>query len=69
MRIWFALKDGAVEGGFVLPGGQSGITTSPYFADQTRLWLGNEYLPVRFAPADVAAGAIGRELYVPKAGR
>ena len=69
MRLWFALKDGAVEGGFVLPGGQSGITTSPYFADQTRLWLGNEYLPVRFAPADVAAGAIGRELYVPKAAR
>lgn len=69
MRIWFALKDGNVEGGFVLPGGQSGITTSPYFADQTRLWLGNEYLPVRFAPADVAAGAIGRELYVPKAAR
>lgn len=66
MRIWFALKDGHVEGGFVLPGGQSGITTSPFFADQTRLWLGNEYLPVRFAPADVAAGATGRELYVPR---
>jgi penicillin amidase len=66
MRLVIALQDGKVEGRFILPGGQSGLTDSPYFADQTRLWLGNDYFPVRFAPADVAAGAIGREVYVPR---
>ncbi len=66
MRIVYALKDGQVEGGFVLPGGQSALTDSPYFDDQTRLWLGNEYQPMHFAPADVAAHAIGREVYRPK---
>jgi acyl-homoserine lactone acylase PvdQ len=65
MRLVFKLKDGQVEGGFVLPGGQSGLTSSPYFDDMARLWLANEYLPVRFAPRDVAAGAIGREVYLP----
>jgi penicillin amidase len=66
MRIVYALKDGAVEGGFVLPGGQSALTDSPYFDDQTRLWLGNRYQPMHFAPADVAAHAIGREVYRPE---
>lgn len=65
MRLVFKLAADGVEGLFVLPGGQSGLTDSEYFDDQARLWLGNEYLRVRFAPADVAEGAIGREVYVP----
>ena len=65
MRLVVKLKDGEVEGHFVLPGGQSGITDSPYFDDQARLWLGNEYLTMRFTPAEVAAHALGREVYLP----
>lgn len=67
MRLVFALKDGAVEGRFILPGGQSGRVASPHFADQARLWLANDYYPVRFKPADVATGALGREVYEPPA--
>jgi len=65
MRLVFALKDGQVQGRFILPGGQSALVDSPHFDDQVRLWLANDYYTVRFAPADVAAGAIGREVYVP----
>ena len=30
----------------VLPGGQSGIPTSPHYSDLTRIWLRNEYHPL-----------------------
>ncbi|MBL8787885.1 MAG: penicillin acylase family protein [Deltaproteobacteria bacterium] len=66
MRLVFKLKDGKVEGGYALPGGQSGLTDSPFFDDGVKLWLGNAYHPVRFTPAEVAAHALGREVYVPK---
>lgn len=66
MRIIFELKDGHAAGGIVLPGGQSGIADSPHFDDMVPLWLGNEYLPLRFSPSEVAAGATGREVYLPQ---
>lgn len=65
MRMVVGLKDGEVKGQNIIPGGQSGLTDSPYFADQAALWLQNQALPLRFAPADVADGAIGREVYSP----
>lgn len=64
-RMVFALKDGEVTGQNVLPGGQSGLTDSPFFSDQARLWLANEAIPIRFKVQDVAAGATGREVYQP----
>ncbi|MBI4700059.1 MAG: penicillin acylase family protein [Deltaproteobacteria bacterium] len=66
MRMVVALKDGRVSGRNIIPGGQSALVDSPYFADQVMLWLGNETLPLRFAVADVVAGAAGRESYVPR---
>lgn len=63
MRMVVALKDGEVSGVNIIPGGQSGLTKSPHFADQAKLWLGNETLPLRFHLEDVVAGATGRELY------
>jgi penicillin G amidase len=66
MRMVFALKEGAVSGVNIIPGGQSGLTDSLHFADQARLWLGNQTLPLRFALADVIAGASGREVYHPE---
>jgi penicillin amidase len=49
----------------VLPGGQSGLTDSEHFADQARLWLGNQYLPVWLDVPDVAAHAGRRETFTP----
>jgi hypothetical protein len=66
MRMIFALGPDGFAGVNVIPGGQSGLTDSPYFADQARSWLGNETLPLRFEVADVAAGATGREVLRPE---
>ncbi len=54
---------GFVSGRNILPGGQSGLNDSPYFADQAELWLANETLPLFLAPEDVAANALSRELF------
>jgi penicillin amidase len=67
MRMVVRLKDGAITGENIIPGGQSGYTDSPYFSDQVRLWLANETFPMRFHPADVVEGALGREVYEPAA--
>ncbi len=68
MRMVFALKDGQpVTGRNIIPGGQSGLTDSAHFADQTRLWLANDAYPVRFEVDAVVAGATGHEVYRPAA--
>ena len=67
MRMVIALKDGEVSGRNIIPGGQSGLTSSPHFVDQAEMWLGNQTVPLRFTPAQVAEGAVGREMYRPKA--
>ncbi len=64
-RMVFALRPDRTTGQNILPGGQSGLSTSRYFADQARLWLGNQSLPVQFAPVDVIAAATGREYFAP----
>ncbi len=65
-RLVIALHpDGRVEGQNIVPGGQSGLTSSPHFTDQVALWLGNEALPLRFHLDQVVEGAVGREVYLP----
>jgi penicillin amidase len=66
MRMVVSLKGDEVTGRNIIPGGQSAIIESEFFADQTKLWLANETLPMRFSPKDVAAGATLREVYKPK---
>lgn len=66
MRMVIALEDGRVRGQNVLPGGQSGLTSSPHFDDQAALWLGNHTIPMRFHVEDVVAGAVGREALRPE---
>tara|TARA_B100000530_G_C15516168_1_gene312655 strand:- start:186 stop:398 length:213 start_codon:yes stop_codon:yes gene_type:complete len=61
-----ALKDGAVSGVNILPGGQSGLTDSEHFSDQLKLWLANETIPLRYHLDDVIEGAISRELLSPE---
>lgn len=66
MRMVVSLKGDQVTGRNIIPGGQSALTDSPFFADQAKLWLGNQTLPMRFMPKDVAAGAVSREVYKPQ---
>lgn len=63
-RMVIALGPDGVEGRNVIPGGQSGLNDSPFFADQAALWLGNDTLPMRFTVAEVVQGATGRETFV-----
>ncbi|MBK9259027.1 MAG: penicillin acylase family protein [Polyangiaceae bacterium] len=66
MRMVVSLKGEEVTGRNIIPGGQSAVIESEFFADQTKLWLANDTLPMRFSPKDVAAGATLREVYKPK---
>jgi penicillin amidase len=65
MRMVIALGPDGVQGQNIIPGGQSALTDSPFFADQAALWLGNQTWPLRFAVDEVVAGATGRETYTP----
>ena len=65
MRMVVALDGDDFEGVNIIPGGQSSITDSEFFADQAHLWLGNEVSPMRFTVDQVVAGAVGRESYLP----
>ncbi|MEZ4406848.1 MAG: penicillin acylase family protein [Polyangiales bacterium] len=55
----------AMTGRNVVPGGQSAVTSSPYFDDQARLWLGNQTVPMLLSPDAVMAAATERERFVP----
>src|SRR5690606_5219692 len=55
MRMVVALKGDEVRGVNIIPGGQSALTDSPFFADQARLWLANQTLPMRFSVQQVVA--------------
>ncbi len=66
MRMVIELSaDGGVRGRNVIPAGQSGLSDSPHFADQAKLWLANDALDIQWAPADVAAAAVEREVLKP----
>lgn len=67
-RMVFALGPDGVDGLNILPGGQSALTDSPYFADQAEAWLANEAWPLRFEVSEVVAGASGREVLMPASG-
>lgn len=64
-RMVIALGPSGVRGQNIIPGGQSGLPGNPHFADQARLWLGNQTIPMRYLPDEVAAGAVSRERFVP----
>jgi penicillin amidase len=62
-RMVVALGQDGFEAWNVIPGGQSGLTDSPFVWDQAELWLGNDYIRVHLDPADVAAAAVTREVF------
>jgi penicillin amidase len=59
-RMVVALGPDGAEGVNVLPGGQSGLKESPFFADQAALWLANDTLPMLTTVDAVRAAATGR---------
>jgi penicillin G amidase len=66
MRMVIGLtSDGRVSGQNIMPGGQSGLKDSPYFADQLAQWLGNRAYPIRFHLDEVLEFAQGKERYMP----
>ena len=64
-RMVVALRNERTTARNVVPGGQSGLNTSPNFSDQAALWLGNRALPMYLEPADVIAHATGHERFSP----
>src|SRR5690606_30727836 len=53
-RLVIALGASGVRGQNIIPGGQSGSPNRAEFADQARLWLANETIPLRYLPEEVA---------------
>ena len=66
-RMVIALGPDGVRGQNIIPGGQNGVPFTEHFADQTRLWLANDTVPMRYTPEEVAAGAIKRERFTASA--
>ena len=64
-RMVIALGPDGVEGQNIVPGGQSALNDSDYFADQAALWLANETVPMHFEVDKVVANASGREVLRP----
>jgi penicillin amidase len=66
MRMVISLDGEQISGRNILPGGQSGLAGDEHFADQAKMWLGNETVPIRYHAADVKAGASGTEKLLPE---
>jgi penicillin amidase len=65
MRMVFEVSPQGAVGQDVMPGGQSGLTDSPNYSDQARLWLANTAYPMRVSPSEVAANALRHEVFLP----
>ena len=63
MRMVIELNNGRVRGQNILPGGNSGLPSSPFFDDQARLWVANETLPLHYELSDVVTHATGRDRF------
>ncbi len=64
-RMVIALGPDGAEAVNMLPGGQSGLNDSPYFADQAAHWLANQTWPLHTEFDDVLGDAIRVERYSP----
>jgi acyl-homoserine lactone acylase PvdQ len=65
MRLAVRMKGDETEAEDIIPGGQSGLTSSEHFADQAKLWLANKATPSELDPKDVAKNAKSREVFRP----
>ncbi len=66
VRRFVAVMDpSGIDAYQILPGGQSGVVTSPHYASQLGRWLTNGYHPVRFTAAAVIADAVVQQPFDP----
>jgi penicillin amidase len=49
----------------VLPGGRSGVLVSPFYTNQLRLWLVNDYLPLGFGESQAQSSAANVTTFTP----
>ncbi|RFF28690.1 MULTISPECIES: penicillin acylase family protein [unclassified Wenzhouxiangella] len=49
----------------VLPGGRSGVLVSPFYTNQLRLWLVNDYLPLSFGESGGQSSAVDSTTFTP----
>ncbi len=49
----------------VIPGGRSGVFISPFYTNQLRLWLVNDYLSLSFGESGGQSGAINVQSFTP----
>ena len=64
-RFVGVLDPAGIEAEEILPGGQSGVPTSPDFAGQLGRWLTNQYHPLLLAAEEVVAAAVAEDRFEP----
>ena len=50
----------------IIPGGRSGVFLSPFYANQLRLWLVNDYLPLAIGEDQAGQGAVQVTTFQPR---
>lgn len=50
----------------IIPGGRSGVLISPFYTNQLRLWLVNDYLPLNIGEGDAQATAADVTVFAPQ---
>jgi len=50
----------------IIPGGRSGVLLSPFYTNQLRLWLVNDYLPLSIGEGDAQATAADTQVFAPQ---
>ena len=64
-RMVVSLGPDRAGGRNIMPSGQSAMTDSPHFADQTVLWLANETTPLLLEVEEGLAATVRREQILP----
>jgi len=59
------MTPGTPNVGEILPGGRSGVLVSPFYTNQLRLWLINDYLPLSFGESGGESTAVDTTTFTP----
>ena len=66
LSAWFLpLALASTAAAQIIPGGQSGVLGSPFYASQLGRWLTNQYKPVNIKVSDAVANPIVTLNFVP----
>ena len=59
------MSPGSIEGRTVLPGGMSGVLTSPFYANLLGRWLTNDTYPLRQNRGEVMQSLDSQQMFKP----